>query len=54
MIVFGIAFVAFLLALGVLFGLEGNCAGSCDGSDEPRCDFCPQRRAEDARNGGRR
>ncbi len=54
LIVFGLAFVVFVLALVVLLGLKGTCAGRCDESGGPHCDFCPERRAEDALGGGGR
>ena len=51
LIIFGLAFVVFALALPVLAGLESTCAGRCDASDEPRCDLCPSRPAEGPTHG---
>ena len=52
LIVFGLAFATFVFTLVVLLGLKGTCTGRCDASRERHCDFCPERRAEDALGGG--
>lgn len=41
------ALVAFAGAFAALAGLEGTCAGRCDGANRPQCDLCPER-AEDS------
>lgn len=52
MIIFGLAFLVFLLTLCVLFGVNGTCAGRCDAADGPLCDLCPGRSADDGMDRG--
>jgi hypothetical protein len=54
LIVFGLTFVVFVLALPVLAGLDGACGGSCDASGEPGCDLCPKRHTDESTHGGAR
>lgn len=54
LIVFGVAFGVFVLALPVLAGLNGSCAERCDAFSEPQCDLCPRRPIEDVTDGSDR
>lgn len=42
LMVFGLSFVVLVGTLLALLGLEGTCAGRCDESGRPECDFCPK------------
>jgi hypothetical protein len=52
LIVLGVTFAVFVLALGALHKVQGNCAGRCE--ESPDCDFCPGRPADDVLSGGAR